>query len=117
MGVEDRAFVENALGEKGHAVHPFHGTAEAHDPERASGRACQPSTVPENPQTTHVLALVGRAFNLGKGSGGGEGSAGAEGVPALGENPEELDLGDMDEVVPEGGFATVENEEEIPLED
>jgi len=111
----DVAFVEARLREAGARVAPFCATAEAHDPAASGRRAEQPTSIPVNAQTVHVLSLIGREYNLGGGGGGGGGGAGWAGPGE--DNPEEIDLGDMEAVGVDDLGPPPANDEEIPLED
>lgn len=106
---EDLEHVQQVLSQRGTQVpNNFQMTAPAHDPHRKGNRGQMPRTAIRNPQTVAFLEMLGLEYNLegsrpgGWGGGGngrfvqGGGAAGAPVAPAA--NPEEIDLGDEEDL-------------------
>lgn len=73
---EHRDVVSQSLAEKGGAQIPADGFVQTVDPHKR-GQGEPPRSIPRNPQTMHVLKLLGREWNLG--GGGNDQEDGAQG--------------------------------------
>ncbi|KAK9834519.1 hypothetical protein WJX74_003551 [Apatococcus lobatus] len=109
--LKDLDAIEDAFKGRGSCTipHNFQPTAPCHDPQGGQRRGSMPKSLPRNPQTLALLAMLGLPYNLDPPTDG-RGFGNNHPAPAQ-ANPEEIDL----DAVSNGDAAAV-NPEEIDLD-